>query len=105
MIVINLSDILDVNLNGKEVPAQPPYLGFMPMEITPPVNQRKQGSMSYNSKNNKKNYEGFGAWRPDRVENSIWGSRETHLKPFSPNIVVHRDWYGNVTKVERNWFD
>jgi hypothetical protein len=60
---------------------------------------------NYNSQNNKNNYQGFGAWRPDRVEHNVWGTREIHEKPFSPNIVVTRDWYDNVTKVERSWFD
>ncbi len=58
----------------------------------------------YNSDKNKGNYEGMFAWKPDRVENTIWGTREVHEKPFSPNIEITRDWYGNVTDVRRSWF-
>ena len=54
--------------------------------------------------NEKKNYEGPFAWRPDRVDHGIWGTTERHDRVFGPPVRVERDWYGNVTKVDRSWF-
>jgi hypothetical protein len=57
----------------------------------------------YNSNKNKSNYEGLFAWKPNHVEHGVFGTREVHEKPFSPNIVIKRDIYGSVLSVERAW--
>jgi len=54
--------------------------------------------------NEKTNYEGPFAWKPNHVDHGIWGSTETHDRTFGPPVRVHKDWYGGVTKVEHgNW--
>jgi hypothetical protein len=62
----------------------------------------KKGHSMYDSE--KKNYEGFFAWKPDRSESHCWGSTDRHDRTFGPPVQVHKDWYGNVTKVDRSWF-
>lgn len=58
----------------------------------------------YGNDKNKSNYQGLWAWKPDRTETGIWGSTETHGRVFGPSVKVHKDWYGNVTGVDRSWF-
>jgi len=59
----------------------------------------------YNNDENKSNYEGLFASAPDRVENGVWGTTETHERTFGPDIQVRKDWYGGVQSVEDNWFN
>jgi hypothetical protein len=55
--------------------------------------------------NNEKNhYQGLFAWKPDNVQHGVWGSTENHHRTFGPDVQVHKDWYGAVTKIERGWF-
>jgi hypothetical protein len=58
----------------------------------------------YDNDSNRNNYQGMFACKPDRVDHGIWGSTETHDRAFGPPVQVHKDWYGNVTKVDRSWF-
>jgi hypothetical protein len=58
----------------------------------------------YNNDKYRSNYQGPFAWRPDKVDHGIWGSTETHRRVVGPDVRVEKDWYGNVTKVERSWF-
>jgi hypothetical protein len=58
-----------------------------------------------NETNHSSNYEGIFARQPDSTSSGVWGSREVHEEPLGPNVVVDRDWYGNVTKVEQSWFN
>ncbi len=50
-------------------------------------------------------YQGIFARQPTTSESTIWGTREIHEQPLSPNIEVSRDLYGNVTRVDQNWFN
>ncbi len=52
----------------------------------------------------KNNYEGPFAWKPSHTESHWWGSTERHDRTFGPPVQVHKDWYGNVTKIEKGWF-
>ena len=58
----------------------------------------------YDNDKNRDNYQGLFAWQPDRVDHGIWGSTETHDRTFGPPVRVEKDWYSNVTKIERGWF-
>jgi hypothetical protein len=58
----------------------------------------------YDNDKNRDHYQGMFAWKPNRTEDHIWGTTETHDRTFGPPVRVERDWYGNVTKVDRSWF-
>jgi hypothetical protein len=58
----------------------------------------------YDNDKNRSNYQGMFAWRPDRTERGVWGTTEIHHRTFGPNVKVTRDWYGNVTGIDRSWF-
>jgi hypothetical protein len=57
----------------------------------------------YDNDKNRSNYQGPFAWRPDRTETNIWGTREIHDRTFGPPVRVDKNWYGRVTKIERGW--
>ncbi len=58
-----------------------------------------------NSEDESESYQGMFASNPDRVDQGIWDRVETHTEILGPDVQVHKDWYGNVTKVESSWFD
>jgi hypothetical protein len=65
---------------------------------------KKGHPIMYDNHSNRRNYEGLFAWKPDHSESHCWGSTERHDRTFGPPVQVHKDWYGNVTKIEKGWF-
>ena len=58
----------------------------------------------YDNDKNRSNYQGLFAWKPDNTTHGIFGSTETHRRAWGPDVRVEKDWWGNVTKIERSWF-
>jgi len=55
------------------------------------------------NEDNSSNYNGIFARQPDSVEHTVWGTREVHQEPLAPDVVIHRDWYGNAEIETKGW--
>ncbi len=58
-----------------------------------------------NSDDDKSKYEGFFSPKPDERKDGIFGSTEVHRSWCGPDTHVHKDNFGNVTKVEERWLN